>query len=523
MKGPQPEKKHTAEGPCLLRRQNENAGEGRSNMKREERMAEPLAGFGPYLSYLLRGCGMSASEAARRLGYKSRNSLFRLLDGKGSYAAMQDCRRRLKDCPELGLTQEQLTQLDIALEVSRLGREGYLSNQAMRDMLRPGGEDAQGERWADGGLLDELAAGRQVVLTITGCCDRALMTALARSLPLHVPGVRVQVEHYIYIGGDEIIESIAAIQPLLYASCYMAWGVEPGVFSREQERLYRSNRVLARWEDAQGVWHARDATLVGGQELAVSPLPCGEEPCALESALTRRRARMTPLKAAFSLTHTPQDYLTYTRECAELEHGRAVYTVKLDVPISFIHPDILLRAVRDGFARQGFGQGEEMEALIGALWKVHLSRWQNYFTKRRPTHTIFSLPEMERFARTGEQSDHFFAISPYTPQERADILRHIRAQAESNASFHVHFFQEGYRPPRSEIGLYEGAGTLMAKPDTHYDLGSDHAEILVTQTEFCRRYKEFFVQDLLEHHVMTQEQTFAALDRLIALALGGEK
>ena len=77
-------------------------------MKREERTAEPLAGFGPYLSYLLRGCGMSASEAARRLGYKSRNSLFRLLDGKGSYAAMQDCRRRLKDCPELGLTPEQL-------------------------------------------------------------------------------------------------------------------------------------------------------------------------------------------------------------------------------------------------------------------------------------------------------------------------------------------------------------------------------------------------------------------------------
>ena len=58
----------------------------------------------------------------------------------------------------------------------------------------------------------------------------------------------------------------------------------------------------------------------------------------------------------------------------------------------------------------------------------------------------------------------------------------------------------------------------MAKPDTHYDLGGDHAEVIVTQPEFCRRYKAFFVQDLLEHHVMSAEQTLAALDALIALA-----
>ena len=500
-----------------------NRGEGRADMEQAGRTAEPLMGFGAYLSHLLRSNGISASEAARRLGYKSRNSMFRLLDGKGSHAARKDCYRRLRDCPGMGMTPEQLEQLGIALEVSRLGREGYLSNQAMREMLRPGGEEAQGEPWTDGGLLDALARARHVELTITGCCDRALMAALAGALPQQAPGVCVKVEHYIYISGDEAIESITAIQPLLYTACYRAWGVEPGVFAREQERLYRSNRILARWADAQGVWHTCDATLVGRRELAVSFLPGGEEPGALEGAIARGQARMRPLKTAISLTHTPQDYLTYTRECAELERGRAVYTVKLDVPICYIHPDILLRAVRDGFARQGFGQGEELEALIGALHKVHLSRWKNFFTKRRPTHTIFSLPEMERFARTGEQSDHFFAISPYTPQERADILRHIRTQAESNASFHVHFFQEGYRPPRSEIGLYEGAGTLMTRPDTHYDLGGDHAEIVVTQAEFCRRYKEFYVQDLLVHHVMSREQTLRELDRLIALALEEEQ
>lgn len=492
-------------------------------MERDAREAEPLVGFGAYLSRLLKANGVSASEAARRLGYKSRNSMFRLLDGKGSYAAMKDCYKRLRDCPELHMTKEQLEGLGVALEVSRLGREGYLSNCAMRDMLRSDGEIAPERLWADGGLFAELATVGCVRLTMTGCCDRELMTALARSLPLGAPDADVRVEHYIYMGGDEVIESITAIQPLLYAPCYMAWCVEPGVFPREKERLYRGNRMIVRWTDAQGAWHTRDATLVGWRELAVSALPCGEEPSPLEAALRSGQERMRPLKTAFTLTHTPRDYLTYTRECAELERGRAVYTIKPDVPISFIHPDILLRAVVDGFRRQGFGRGGELEALIQALWNVHQARWQNYFTKRRPTHTIFSLPEMERFARTGEQSDHFFAISPYTPGERATVLRHLRAQMERSTSFHIYFFREDYRPTRSEIGLYEGAGTLMTKPGTHYDLAGDHAEIIVTQTEFCRRYKEFFVQDLLEHHVLTREQTLRELDRLIALAMEQEK
>lgn len=488
------------------------------DMEAEERGPEPLVGFGTYLSRVLRENGLSASEAARRMGYKSRNSMFRLLDGKGSVAAMRTCCRKLQGCPELGVTQEQLERLGVALEVSRLGRESYLSNRALRDMLCREAAGEPEQPWRDGGLLEELAQGRDVILTMTGCCDHELMAALERALPRDESGARVRVEHYIYISGDEVIESIAAIQPLLYAGCYQVWGVEPGMFPREQERLYRSSRIIARWADTQGLWHMRDATLVGRRELAVSPLPGGEEPCALETALARGRERMKPLKSVFPATNTPGDYLDYTRACAALERGRAVYTIKLDVPISYIHPDILLRAVREGFARQGLASGAELEAFVAAMWEVHLARWQNYVAKRRPTHTIFSLPDMERFARTGVQSDHFFALAPYTPQERAAILRHIREQAALEGSFRVHFFKEDYHPPRAEIGLYEGAGTLMAKPDTHYDLGGDHAEVIVTQPEFCRRYKAFFVQDLLEHHVMSAEQTLAALDALIALA-----
>ena len=69
-----------------------------------------------------------------------------------------------------------------------------------------------------------------------------------------------------------------------------------------------------------------------------------------------------------------------------------------------------------------------------------------------------------------------------------------------------------------EIGLYEGVGTLMTKPYTHYDLAGDHAEAIITQREFCERYKDFYVKDLLERHVISQEETLSMINELIRIA-----
>ena len=69
-----------------------------------------------------------------------------------------------------------------------------------------------------------------------------------------------------------------------------------------------------------------------------------------------------------------------------------------------------------------------------------------------------------------------------------------------------------------EIGLYEGMGTLLNKPFTHYDLSGDHTETLITQKEFCECYKKYFVHDLLDKRVIGQEETIKVLDELIEIA-----
>ena len=197
--------------------------------------------------------------------------------------------------------------------------------------------------------------------------------------------------------------------------------------------------------------------------------------------------------------------------------GRAVYMVKLDVPFQLIDPAILVPCAVDSLTAGGADREEALHDLE-ALRDVHARRFENAFGKHKPTHIILSRAFMERFARTGRQTDHFFALRPYTPAERAAILTQIRDQAISNPYFHVHFFKEDFKPPLMEITLYEGAGTMLAKPFTDYNLAGDHAEAIIGNAEFCERYKAFFMEDLLKRQVLDEGETIQVLDALIELA-----
>ena len=173
---------------------------------------------------------------------------------------------------------------------------------------------------------------------------------------------------------------------------------------------------------------------------------------------------------------------------------------------------------RDGFAEKGFAQDDALDAMIQRFYAVHRKRFDNYFQKRRPTHTIFSKQAMARFAKTGRQSDHFFAMRPFTREERVAVLTHLKAQNEQNPYFSIYFFKPEYHQPRTEICLYEGKGTMLTKADTDYDFSGMHAEALITQPEFSRKYKEFFLKDLLESKVLSPKETLAAFDELIEIA-----
>jgi len=489
-------------------------------------MIEPVQEFGLCLKGILESRKISASELARMMAYKSRNSIFRILDEESGESARHAFFSRFIEEDPLVLNEQERAALEQALEVSRVGRRAFYSNRAMRELLMNGNgrrpehpvrvdafntpEDPAFVR-----ALDEMARCKTAYITITGCCDREIFEELRAWIYKTDVTCEIRVAHILYTGEEEIVRNISAIQPLLYCDCYRAYCLEPGTFSREREALYRQNVIYALMLDANGNWYRHTLVLVDKGVLIPLPRVKGKKRDPFSRYFAEDIGRMPMLKMEIPGSGSMESYLEYTKSCQKLEQGRATYTIKLDLSLNCIHPDILLPCVKEEFWAMA---GEQAEAMKAEFLQTHLERWENVFSKKKESHIVFSTKAMENFARTGMQSDHFFAIRAYTPNERVAILTNLRDHMKGNSGFQIHFFKESFEPPKTEIGLYEGVGTLMTKPYTNYDLTGDHTETIITKKEFCERYKEFYIRDLLARHVISREETMAQMDRLIDIA-----
>lgn len=493
---------------------------------RVQRIVSPVQEFGACVKELLKDRGISASELARMMAYKSRNSIFRILDEAGGHSARQAFYDRLLGEDPLKLTEEEKNALAQALEVSRVGQHAFLSNHAMRELLMDAGTNEDGPRVRVDAFytpedpefkqaLAEIARCKVAYVTITGCCDRRIFSALRDQIYKADVSCDVRVAHILYTGEEEIVRNISAIQPLLYCDCYRVYCLEPGAFSPEREAMFRHGCIYALVQDEQGNWFRHTLLLVDKGVFAAMQKIKSRKNDRYSRYFAEDIRRMPLLKAELPGGGSVESYLEYTRICRKLEQGRATYIIKLDPSMNFIHPDILLPCVKDEFWQMA---GDQAESIKAEFWQIHMDRWENVFGKKKESRYIFSQTAMRRFALTGKLSDHFFAIRTYTPQERAAILKNLRDQAQKNTGFHVYFFRENFEPTLTEIGLYEGVGTLMTKPYTNYDLESDHTEAIVTQKEFCERYKAFYMNDLLERHVISDAETMALLDELIEVA-----
>ena len=489
----------------------------------------PLREFGVQMKEILERKNVSASELARLMAYKSRNSIFRILDEESGHTARQAFYDRLIEEDPLHLDEAERADLQQALEISRLGQATFLSNRAMRELLVNAEQKARLERMRvcsnegeDERPVDmRTAQCREIHLYVMGCCRRKVFSALRELLDTRHEDCTVSVTHFIYTGDEEIIRNVSAIQPLLYTEYYKAYCVEPGKFSPEREWLYRTNFIFARIMDKDGKWYNRQLMLVDPDRFMLfNRMESGDEKL-LERVLGDDIRQMSPLKKGYFVHGA--DYPAYTKECLALEQGRAIYTIRLDVPITYVSADILLAALEDDLRTGRLNEWAGMSELIGELERLHRLREDNIFGKRKNTHTIFSKEGMERFARTGRQSDHFFALRPYKPEERVQILARLKEHAENNPYFHVYFFKDEFEAPQMEIGLYEGVGTLLNKPFTDYDLSGNHTETLITQKEFCESYKKYFIQDLLDKWVLSKEETMQVFDELIEIARKSEE
>lgn len=493
-------------------------------MKQFERFAECV-------KRVLQEQKVSTTDVAKAVGFKSRNSLFRIINDQTSHDVERVFLQSLRQSGFLELTQETWDKLEESLEVSRVGISNYASNQAIRNqLLMPKKQDdsfvcstmaATGKTPDVISLHDlmlEYVDSKTLELHIFCCCHPAFCRTVAEVLCAPGRDCELAVNQYIFAGEKEIVANVMSIQPLLYMDWYKAYMLEPDTCPPETETMLRNNSITVYRVDRQGKKHWEHLMLVNSQRIVRNILEDDRLHCLMHSLAADNALVKHIVKSEFNnLCHSVEDYMIYTDNLRLLERNCAVMSLKPDIPINFVHPDILVAPIMEALQAMGAGEEDDTAQVIHKLYDIHLQRYENFVSKKKVTHTVFSRSAMENFAKTGMQSDHFFAQRPYTVAERRQILISLREQACNNPYFWVYFLNDEVAAHQAEITLYEGRGTMFVQANTGYHLGSDHNEALINNADLNMKLKNFFMKDLLPHYVLPYQENIAILDDLIKM------
>lgn len=477
--------------------------------------------FGKCLQRALEMQGLSASAAARMVGFRSRNSIFRILSDETSAEVDARFLAQLRGAVGDGWPDERWTELERALEIKRVGLQQFLDGEAFITAMCDGEECAcvAETDWLEGKseaplekLLREICREGEIGVLICGCCTKPLTAMLSNAFNDAGSEGRLTVRHYIDIAPESMVANLLGALPLMSRVWYNARLVEEAHCTKEMAALYRVNLIVlygCREDGRHFVHHLLQCDenrfvhtygdAIGGHQGGV---------------MDRCRFQLAALKPLLPLRGGPSDFVDYTQQYARLEADCMILSVKPDIHFNLVPTRILYQAICDGFDHSGIAGGTELETLMKSLAEIHDARVANMYGKRRPTHIVYSLPAMERFMHTGVSTDHFFLHRAYTPEERREIISLLLRQMQADPYFNIWFVREELR---AEITLYEGRGVLLMDAYTSYDLHDDHSEALVTLPDFMQACQRFFMDVLLSRMVMSRSESMAALEGLLRL------
>ena len=483
--------------------------------------------FGECLKRCLKEADLSASEAARLVGFRSRNSIFRILAGDAGDEVKLRFLESLYEAIGSAWPDERWMALQEALSVERLGVERYRANQAFERVLRgveePLPECVVHQHQPDGStvdvpltaLLDEAANAHRAEIIITGCCESGLSRLIAERCGAAGAAGRLTVRHYIDTAEDRVTQNILGVLPLVSRPWYNARLVETDSGTVEALALYKLHAIHLQMWDAEDHPHWVMCVRYDGGNFLSHGRQQGM--CPSVAVLDRWRFHLELLKPIARPGEGPETFVQYTEQYGQLEEGCTILSMKPDVHFNCIPADVLESAILQAFDQAGMAAGPELVALVAALKKVHNARFDNMMHKRRPSHLVYSLQEMERFMRTGVLTDQFFIQRAYTVEERRTIIRVLLDAMRDHPYFNVHFLKMEAPELRYEISYYDGRGVMLMDAYTGYDLDRDHSEALITLPAFMESFRCYFMEELLPHYVLSRAETIRTLEALLVM------
>ena len=471
-------------------------------------------GIQEYVKALLLKQGITLEGLAKKLGYKSRTSLDRIMNATARADSVRKLEKALLDA--FPHTEREAAELHNAVQIAIYGREKFLAAQQMWNFVQGAGPRGGEIRIvaATGEEVDLLQrySGREARIVVVNCQYIFGLFPLMKRL---LRQGRASVEQYVLVNQDDA-RTICAINSLM--EIFYERGYDAYVRSRNRGDglsmdcgLNEADMVITLWKDADGKDRADMILFSDSTSGVLTEIRRFSESFVEKIGLDKRR--YAPIKRAYFQCGAFEDYVKYSADYAELERNRAVWKIKPDVGVDQIPVWCMKNAMLEG----ELSQNPQFLQVLEALEDVYRRRVENTWQKRRHSHVIMKYGAMRRFAMTGRSTDHFWAMRPYTPRERIAILSKLLEQQRKNPYVHLYFLRNESRLRDVEIAYYEGAGMLILESNTDYNLERNHSEVMITHPEMLQMYREFYMEVLVRDCVYSETETCEYLEKLIAL------
>lgn len=427
----------------------------------------------------------SASALSERLQYKSKTTVLRILQEKSNGESCRRLYERLAPC----LDEAWQLRFQNALGLERLGvlRAGMVS--AIHGQLFP---DGAGVADPPRIQIPELEGGRLIVLGDPEMPDELLTRNEA-----------VQAVHFMT--DEELLNAPSLLSGVIRR---LACGqYEAYMLPREKlrGRRFTWNTVFYLPDDGkEPLW------LLRGEELAAwYPMPGGaDEVCRIEEAL---RALAPVALYRYSKLTSGSDMMRFTQEAYRLERNRKAVIIKPTPGMQMLPEAIVENAFKDYLARNS----EPLTTAQGTLIATFEKRVDNFWQRKKPTSLFFSAQAMLSFVQTGTLTDQFFALRPFTVEERIKCLKSLMNFVQRDGVTAV--MQDGRIWPVS-MEIYACGGVLLYPSKTSYNTNRGaYRELLLPGRAFTELFAAY-TDAFLFHQERNNEQFIAECRRLMNMA-----
>ena len=318
--------------------------------------------------------GVSVAELAGMVGYKSKTSVFRLLKNQCNAQTETTFVQSLSS----HLDDEWTARFRKALLVEKNGLTKQMLFDAMDESIN--GTSANDEMCAE----SLLPAGGETVYVLGHPWTKtfSIIDGLLQK------GFRVR--HYMI--RKQILSNAELLRGLLQRVLslnYEAVMIEEKPFGIWDLMITDSGQLFA-----NGKWFASECDL--------SVVPAGGIP------LYR-----------YSRLQNGSDYISFLKEAYQLESGGAAVIAKKTPGIQMIPEEITAGALTEYETRNI----DPVFASMGSLRLLLRKRIDLFYQRETPVTIVFVQEAMEEFMRTGRTGDDFYAIRPYTMEERIAIIK----------------------------------------------------------------------------------------------------